>query len=105
MKNITFIKSHFLVAIALLTAGVTMSFKMAEKEKAVDTVYYYNSDDLTEGAFATVGNWSNSISPSCVSLGNRPCKMTVPEGTSLSDQIGSKTNDDVLAIYQDERRP
>lgn len=93
------------MAIALLTAGVTMSFKMAEKEKAVETVYYYNSNDLSEGAFATVANWSSSISPSCLTSGDRPCKMTVPEGTSLSDQIGSKTNDDVLAIHPDERRP
>lgn len=105
MKTISFLKRHFLVAIALLTAGVTMSFKMAEKEKAVDTVYYYNSNDLSEGSFATVSNWSNSISPSCVSLGDRPCKMTVPTGSTLNAQIGGKTNTQVLAIHPGERRP
>lgn len=93
-----------MLAAALLTAGITMSFKMAES-KDVDTVYYYSSNDVSEGAFATVGNWSSSISPSCLTSGNRPCKMTVPEGTSLSDQIGGKTNDEVLAIHSDERRP
>lgn len=105
MKTISFLRNHFLVAIALLTAGITMSFEMAENEKAAETVYYYNSNDLSEGAFATVGNWSSTISPSCLAFGNRPCKMTVPQGASLSDQIGSKTNDDVLAIHPEERRP
>lgn len=104
MKTISFLKRHFLVAIALLTGGVTISFTMAEK-KATATEYYYNSNDLTEGAFATVGNWSSSISPSCLSSGKRPCKMTVPTGTVLTDQIGGKTNAQVLAIHPDERRP
>ena len=104
MKHLQLIKTHFMLAAALLTAGVTMSFKVAE-ENAAETVYYYNSNDVSEGAFATVGNWSSSISPSCLTSGNRPCKMTVPEGTSLSDQIGGKTNDEVLDIHPDERRP
>ena len=104
MKNITFIKTNMMLAAALLTAGVTMSFKVAE-EKAAETVYYYNSNDVSEGAFATVGNWSSSISPSCLTSGNRPCKMVAPDGTSLSDQIGGKTNDEVLDIHPDERRP
>lgn len=104
MKNITFIKTNMMLAAALLTAGVTMSYKVAE-EKAAETVYYYNSNDVSEGAFATVGNWSSSISPSCLTSGNRPCKMVVPDGTSLSDQIAGKTNDEVLDIHPDERRP
>ncbi|MCW4452448.1 hypothetical protein OK344_09525 [Kaistella sp. BT6-1-3] len=104
MKNITFIKTNMMLAAALLTAGVIMSYKVAE-EKAAETVYYYNSNDVSEGAFATVGNWSSSISPSCLTSGNRPCKMVVPDGTSLSDQIGGKTNDEVLDIHPDERRP
>lgn len=104
MKTLSFLKTNIMLATALLTVGITMSFKMAES-KSVDTVFYYNSNDVSEGAFATTGNWSSSISPSCLTSGNKPCKMVVPEGTSLSDQIGGKTNDEVLGIHPNERRP
>ena len=104
MKTLQFLKINFMLVVALLTAGITMSFKMAEN-RAVDTVYYYNSSDVSEGSFATVGNWSSSISPSCLSTGARPCKMSVPSGSSLTAQIGGKTNAQVLAIHPSERRP
>ena len=103
MKTISFLRNHFLVAIALLTAGVTMSFKMAETQ-AVDTVFYYNSNDVSAGAFSDDSNWTTTESFSCITLGDKPCKMTVPPGTALSDQIGGKTNAQVLAIHSNERR-
>lgn len=103
MKTLSFLKSHFLVAAALLTAGVTMSFKMADS-KAVNTVYYYNSSDTTPGAFADDSNWTTTESFSCITLSDKPCKMTVPPGTTLNDQIGGKTNAQVLAIHPSERR-
>ena len=104
MKTISFLKKHFMLMVALLTAGVTMSFKVGESHKA-ETVYYYNSSDLSEVAFANVSNWSTAIKPTCLATGNRPCSMVVPQGSSLNDQIGGKTNDEVLAIHPDERRP
>ena len=33
----------------------------------------------------------------------RPCKVTVPEGSTLSSVLGSKTNSQVLAISQGYR--
>ena len=80
-----------------------MSFKMAES-KTVDTVYYYNSNDTDPGAFAEDTNWTTSESFSCITLSDKPCKMTVPPGTTLNDQIGGKTNAQVLAIHPTERR-
>ena len=99
MKTIKFLQTHFLLAAALLTAGVTMSFKMTEK-KADDTAYFYNSDDMSEGAFHTVGNWTTSPSAEigCVTSGVRPCKVIVPENSSLADVLGSKDNQEVLDI-------
>ncbi len=104
MKTISFLKNHFMLMVALLTAGVTMSFKVAESHKA-DTVYYYNSSDLSEGAFADVNNWATSPTFTCVTQGKRPCKMRVAPGGTLDDQIAGKTNAQVLAIHPNERRP
>lgn len=99
MKTISFLRNHFLVAIALLTAGVTMSFKMAE-ERDADTAYYYNSDDMSEGAFQNVSNWttSNSAEIGCSTSGVRPCKLIVPQNSSLVDVLESKDNQQVLDI-------
>lgn len=99
MKHLQLIKTHFMLAAALLTAGVTMSFKVAD-QKADDTAYFYNSDDMSEGAFHTVGNWTTSPSAEigCVTSGVRPCKVIVPENSSLADVLGSKDNQEVLDI-------
>ncbi|OWK72890.1 hypothetical protein CBW16_11615 [Flavobacteriaceae bacterium JJC] len=88
-----------MLAAALLTAGITMSYKVAEK-KANDTAYFYNSDDMSEGAFHNVSNWTTSTSAGigCVTSGVRPCKVIVPENSSLSDVLGSKDNEEVLDI-------
>lgn len=101
MKNITFIKSHFLVAIALLTAGVTMSFKMADS-KPLATTHYYVSEDMSEGAFKNTANWNtvNSDGVNCGTVQIRPCKITVATGSSLGSVLGSKTNSQVLGISE-----
>lgn len=100
MKTITFLRRHFLVAIALLTAGVTMSFKMAEKEKVDDTAYFYISEDMNEGAFHDVDNWTTLISGEvgCITSGERPCRVNVPANSTLGDVLGSKNNEEVLDI-------
>lgn len=88
-----------MLAAAILTAGVTMSFKMAES-KAADTAYYYNSEDMSEGAFHNVSNWTTSSSAGigCVTSGFRPCRVNVPENSTLGDVLGSKDNEEVLNI-------
>lgn len=106
MKTKSFIKAHGMWVVALLTAGITMSFQMAEKE-AVDTIYTYNSSSTAEGEFANSSNWMVVVStpPSCSPLGNRPCNIVVPDGTTLEDQIDGLSNEAVLEIHDDERKP
>lgn len=105
MKTISFLKNHFMLMVALLTAGVTMSFKVAESHED-DTVYTYDSFDLSPGAFANTANWKVVSSvPACASSGKRPCNMIVPAGSTLGAQISGLTNSQVLAIHPTERKP
>lgn len=101
MKTLQFLKINFMVVVALLTAGVTMSFKMAD-HKPIGTVHYYVSSDMSAGAFRNVANWSTIDDK--VTCGEeedvRPCKITVQEGTSLSSVLGSKSNPQVLLISE-----
>lgn len=103
MKTLHFIKAHAMIAVALLSIGITMSFKLADANR-FDTVYYYQSTDTSEGAFADTSHWNTTMA-TCATLGNRPCKVNVPTGSSLSAVIGGKTNAQVLAINPSERRP
>ncbi|MBU8883851.1 hypothetical protein KSK37_12215 [Kaistella sp. DKR-2] len=105
MKTIHFLRTHFLLMAAILTAGITMSFKMTEKTTA-DSIYTYNSDKVTEGSFANTANWMVvSSAPSCQSTGNRPCNIVVPAGQTLASQIAGLNNSQVLAINPTERKP
>ena len=106
MKTLNFLQTHFMLAIALLTVGITMSFKIAEKkEKAVAQTFYYISNDMTANAFRDVSHWSTSTIPTDCSPEEpvRPCKVTVPDGSTLSAVLGSKTNSEVLAISEGYR--
>ena len=102
MKTISFLRNHFLVAIALLTAGVTMSFTMAEKKAVTDVEYHFIGDDMDPGSFRNLANWSTTNnSVACVSEEPiLPCKITLPENVSLGNVLGSKNNAEVLAISE-----
>lgn len=102
MKTIKFLKSYFLLAIALLTAGITLSFKMAEKSEVKEpTVFHYISDDMSEGDFNKVANWSTADDEvECGTIRVRPCAITVPENSTLATVLGNKTNDEVLNISE-----
>lgn len=99
MKMKTFLKTNALAIMALLFAGSIMSFKIAE-DKAADQNFYYISEDMSEGAFHNVNNWTTNESGStgCVTSGERPCKVVVPDGNTLSSVLGTKTNAQVLDI-------
>ncbi|MGX9985384.1 hypothetical protein [Soonwooa purpurea] len=103
MKIVNFLKANAMLVVALLTVTTTMSFKLADS-KRFDTVYYYQSSDISEGAFANTSHWNTTMA-SCATLGNRPCKVVVPTGSNLNAVIGGKTNAQVLAINPSERRP
>ena len=61
MKMKTFLKTNALAIMALLFAGSIMSFKIAE-DKAADQNFYYISEDMSEGAFHDVNNWTSAES-------------------------------------------
>lgn len=99
MKIKQFLKTNAIAIVAIFFTVATMSFKMAEN-KAADQNFYYISEDMNEGAFHNVSNWTTAESGStgCVTSGERPCKVIVPDGSSLSTVLGSKTNAQVLDI-------
>lgn len=102
MKTIKFLKTHFLLAIVLITAGITLSFKMADQAVTKSPIiYHYVSDDMTPGAFSNVANW-NTVDDEvpCGSERFRPCAITVQENNTLSAVLGTKTNDEVLNISE-----
>ena len=103
MKTLKFLQNNFLLAAALLTAGITMSFKMAEKDAAA-TTYYYNSSDISANAFADISHWVTTNAESCLTEGDRPCRIVVPDGQTLSSMLSGKNNDQVLAIAV-QRKP
>jgi hypothetical protein len=98
MKMKTFLKTNALAIMALLFAGSIMSFKIAE-DKAADQNFYYISEDMSEGAFHDVNNWTtaNRKHRMCTT-GERPCKVVVSDGNTLSSVLGTKTNAQVLDI-------
>lgn len=103
MKLNPFLKTHALAIAAVLFAATTMSFKLAEEKANTDsTVYYYVSPSTAPNAFHNTSNWntSNSDNVNCSIQRVRPCKITVPDGQSLSDILGAKSNDEVLDISE-----
>jgi len=103
MKLQQFLKSNAIAIVALLTIGTTMSFKLYEKKAdTTGTLYFYISPSKAAGAFHDISNWNtqNNDDINCSSLGERPCKITVPQGQNLFDVLGSKENDEVLLIAE-----
>ncbi|AZI66610.1 hypothetical protein EIB71_02455 [Kaistella daneshvariae] len=101
MKTIQFLRTHFLLAAALVIAGITMSFTMTKSENS-PTVYHYTSSSMAPGAFSTVGNWTvGDSNDGCLSSRDvRPCKIIVPEGSTLSSVLAGKNNSEVLDISE-----
>ena len=108
MKMIHSLKSNILLIAGLIAVVLTMSFTQGntenrdktEKIETADTVYHYVSSDMTSGAFANPANWSTTNANGACSSPEpiRPCKITVPEGSSLSSVLSGKNNDEVLGI-------
>lgn len=103
MKINQFLKINSVAIAAIMFTGAVMSFKIIEK-KAEPMKYFYNSNSVAAGAFSQVSNWAEGEGPECVTTGNKPCTITVPEGQDLIDVIGGLTNPQVLAIHPGERR-
>lgn len=104
MKRNTILNVSVAVAVFFTAAIGAMSFKKTVKN-ADDITYYYNSNNMSEGSFHNVSNWTTASSGAegCVSEGVRPCRVIVPEGSTLNAELGSKTNAQVLAIAIDRK--
>ncbi|MHA6697761.1 hypothetical protein [Chryseobacterium sp. A321] len=101
MKTISFFRTNAMLVVALLTAGITMSFQIAENsQNADDVVYHYIGTDMTEN-FNDVNNWStiNNSNP-CGVEKVLPCKITLPENVSLSSVLGSNSNSIILDLSE-----
>lgn len=106
MKLNQILKANAVAIAAVIFSGAVMSFKAIEKkEKAAAQTFYYISNDMSPNAFRDVSHWSTSTIPTDCSPEEpvRPCKVTVPDGSSLSAVLGSKTNSEVLAISEGYR--
>ena len=112
MKMIHSLKANILQIAGLLAVVLTLSFTFApgksekrnnpDKVESVATVYFYTSNDMSVGAFADPSHW-NTINDNgeCGELQPvRPCKITVPAGSSLSSVLSGKDNTGVLAISE-----
>ena len=97
MKMKTFLKTNALAIMALLFAGSIMSFKIAE-DNADSTTYFYNSEDVSTGAFANVSHWQTTNASECENYGDRPCSIVVPDGQTLSGVLAGKNNVQVLSM-------
>lgn len=109
MKIIHSLKANILQIAGLLAVILTLSFTFVpsksekfDKVETVNTVYFYASNNMSAGAFADPTNWSTTNShgecgePQPV----RPCKITVPTGSSLSSVLSGKNNNQVLVMSQ-----
>lgn len=112
MKMIHSLKANILQIAGLLAVVLTLSFTFApgktekhdnaDKVETVDTDYHYVSSDMTSGAFADPSHWNTTNAngecgePDPI----RPCKITVPAGSTLSSVLSGKDNNAVLAISQ-----
>lgn len=98
MKTKSFIKAHGMWVVALLTAGITMSFQMASTNKTLDDIeYHYIGTDMGD-QFNDLSNWSttNNGVPCIITEDVLPCKITLPENVSLASELANKDNAQVL---------
>ncbi len=90
MKTIKFLKVNLMAIVAIICVSSIMSFNSPEK-KTEGEYHYYNNSSLS--SFNTLTKWSLvNDSESCISDGGRPCKIFVPDGQTLDDVIGGKTD-------------
>ena len=103
MKNPNFLK----FGIALLIAGITMSFQMTNKDVAAeDVVYHYIGTSALTDEFNDLSMWSttNDSNPCVTEEAELPCKITLPENISLGSVLGTKDNNQVLAISEGRKQ-
>ncbi|KMQ71326.1 hypothetical protein [Chryseobacterium koreense] len=100
MKIRTFFNGAVLAAAGLFAAATTSSFAQKENGELADTTYFYISSDKSEDAFQVVSHWNvTNSNGSCGSLvPNRPCSITVPQGSTLSTVLNGMSNEEILAI-------
>lgn len=99
MKIKQFLKTNVLaIAALLLFTGSIMSFTLIEKKSVLATTYFYNSADISAGAYANPSHWNTTNASDCETDGERPCSIVVPDGQTLGSVLAGKTNTQVLSM-------
>jgi hypothetical protein len=93
----SFLKTNVIGIVAVLFAISLMSFSIWKKDSASIT-YFYNSSDISAGAFAEPSHWQTTNASACEEEGERPCSIVVPDGQTLNDVLSGKTNSQVLSM-------
>ena len=92
----SFLKTNVIGIVTVLFALILMSFSLWKEDNASIT-YFYNSNDISAGAFAEPSHWQTTNASACEEEGERPCSIVVPDGQTLNDVLSGKTNSQVLS--------
>lgn len=87
-----------------LTLCLFLGVRAFEKEVVQETtktstVFHYDSEDVSAGAFADINNWKEGPTPStkpCGGLKNKPCEKVALDEEDLADMLSGKSNEDIL---------
>lgn len=93
-------KVNFIALVALVIGIITMSFKLSEDS----TTYHFKGTSTDEGEFADPSNWEEGESNDCLTFGDFPCEIEVPNESSLLQVLGNKSNEEVLEINPFSRK-
>lgn len=93
----SFLKTNVIGIVTVLFALILMSFSLWKEDNASIT-YFYNSNDISAGAFAEPSHWQTTNASACEEEGERPCSIGVPDGQTLNDVLSGKTNSQVLSM-------
>jgi len=93
----SFLKNNVIGIVTVLFALILMSFSLWKEDNASIT-YFYNSNDISAGAFAEPSHWQTTNASVCEEEGERPCSIVVPDGQTLNDVLSGKTNSQVLSM-------
>jgi|SRR5699024_4754293 len=94
-------KVNFIALVALVIGIVTMSFSINSNN---DLTFYYDSEDVSEGAFANPNNWEEGPSEHLCGTGEtKPCEISAGSESELQQKLLGLNNESVLSISDNTR--
>ncbi len=73
--------------------------EMVQEPTKVSTVFHYDSEDVSAGAFANINNWKEGPAPNTRPCGdgeNKPCEKVALDKNDLATMLSGKSNEDIL---------